>query len=130
MQWMSRTIGTIQVRSKGTLVDQLDYPAGALREMVSNAIVHRSFRSADEMTKISVKAADLIVISNPGGVHPGVDQDKLGLSPMLRLATSPSCAFAKTSRPATGAESSNRWHREYHAQTVFAATRVASHRCS
>lgn len=82
MQWMSRAIGTVQVRSEGTLVDQLDYPAGALREMVSNAIVHRSFRSADEMTKVSVTASDLIVISNPGGVHPGVDPSRLGLTPM------------------------------------------------
>ena len=80
--WMADTLGTVQVSRDGRLFDELDFPRGALRELISNALVHRSYRAADESTMISVRASDLIVITNPGGVHPGVDPTKLGLSQM------------------------------------------------
>lgn len=82
LRWISRSLGPVQVRRDATLVDELDYPAGSLRELVSNALVHRSFRSADEATTISVVVSDLIVITNSGGVHPGVEPGLLGLSPL------------------------------------------------
>jgi len=82
LRWMHHSLGPVQVRRAATLVDELDYPAGSLRELVSNALVHRSFRFADEATTISVVASDFIVITNPGGVHPGVDPGRLGLSPL------------------------------------------------
>jgi len=80
--WITKELGAVQVLRNGHLEDDLDYPTVALRELVGNALVHRSFRSADEATTISVQTSELIVITNPGGVHPGVDARRLGLSLM------------------------------------------------
>jgi len=82
IQWLSALLEPVQVRRDGRLVDELDYPIDALRELLSNALVHRSFTFSDEATTISVRGSEVVAITSPGGAHLGVDVTKLGLGPM------------------------------------------------
>ncbi len=54
-----------------------DYPFEALREVVMNALIHRSYESSSAPTRISW-FADRIEISNPGGPYGQVREDNLG----------------------------------------------------
>ena len=65
------------------MVDELDFPSEALREAVSNALIHRSLSTTSESTTIAIRVTPATVeITSPGGVHPGVDPNQLGLSPL------------------------------------------------
>ena len=81
MEWLERELGVIQVSKRWTMVDELDFPAEALREAISNALIHRSLGPISESTTIGVRVTPATVeITSPGGVHPGVDPQQLGLS--------------------------------------------------
>ncbi len=81
--WLDDQMGLVQVDRQGRLVDELDYPRAALREALSNALMHRSLSPSAESTSIAVRVTDsAVTITNPGGLHPGVDPHRLGLSPL------------------------------------------------
>jgi ATP-dependent DNA helicase RecG len=83
MEWLQRELGVVQVARRGTMIDELDFPAEALREALSNALIHRSLSPTSESTTIAVRVTPATVeITSPGGVHPGVDPYRLGLSPL------------------------------------------------
>jgi predicted HTH transcriptional regulator len=83
MEWLRRELGVVQVSRRGTLVDELDFPEEALREALSNALIHRSLSPTAESTTIAVRVTPATVeITSPGGLHPGVDPYQLGLSPL------------------------------------------------
>lgn len=54
-----------------------DYPFEALREVVMNALIHRTYESSSAPTRISW-FADRIEIANPGGPYGQVREDNLG----------------------------------------------------
>ena len=83
MEWLERELGVVQVSRRGAIVDELDFPSEALREALSNALIHRSLSPTSESTTIAVRVtAATVEITSPGGVHPGVDPHQLGLSPL------------------------------------------------
>lgn len=69
--WLNRNLRTsIKENPDGSLVDQLEIPALALRELVANALVHRALDTDTARIKditIRIKR-DRIVITNPGGL--------------------------------------------------------------
>jgi predicted HTH transcriptional regulator len=81
MEWLERELGVVQVSRRGEIVDELDFPSEALREALSNALIHRSLSPTSASTTIAVRVTPATVeITSPGGVHPGVDPHQLGLS--------------------------------------------------
>jgi predicted HTH transcriptional regulator len=81
MEWLERELGVVQVSRRGMMADELDFPAEALREALSNALIHRSLSPTADSTTIAVRVtAATVEITSPGGVHPGVDPNQLGLS--------------------------------------------------
>lgn len=69
--WLNRNLRTsIKENPDGSLVDQPEIPALALRELVANALVHRALDTDTARIKditIRIKR-DRIVITNPGGL--------------------------------------------------------------
>ena len=81
--WLDKEMGTVQVARDGNLFDELDFPREALREALSNALMHRSLSQATEATSISVRLTDdTVAVISPGGLHPGLDPRQLGLTPL------------------------------------------------
>jgi ATP-dependent DNA helicase RecG len=75
-----RELKTFQVERAGTLVDESDVPREAIREVLSNALVHRSFTPAMEPASIEVIVTDSeIEVKSPGGLHLGAEPATLGL---------------------------------------------------
>jgi ATP-dependent DNA helicase RecG len=78
--WLSQALGAAQVVRQGAVYDEPDYPLEAFRELVANALVHRSLAPGQESVPGSIAVSDrVVVISNPGGLSPGVELRKLGL---------------------------------------------------
>lgn len=94
----------VQVELAGNVFNELDVPRIALREMISNALVHRSLAEPLDGTPVEVVVGEhLVVITSPGSLHVGTDLRTLGLSAMsaarnltlvrlCQLATTPSGA--------------------------------------
>ncbi len=61
MEWLERELGVVQVSKRGTMVDELDFPAEALREAISNALIHRSLGPISESTTIGVRVTPATV---------------------------------------------------------------------
>jgi ATP-dependent DNA helicase RecG len=69
------------VRVGGTIrgfyrVDEPEYPDGALREAIVNAVVHRDYHRAGETVRVFMYT-DRVEIRSPGGLMPGVSLDEL-----------------------------------------------------
>jgi ATP-dependent DNA helicase RecG len=80
LQQLARDLNTVQVERDGALVNELDVPREALREVLSNALVHRSFADTLREASILVEVSDdAVVITSPGSIHFGADPDTLGL---------------------------------------------------
>jgi transposase-like protein len=63
------------------LVDESQIPRIALREILANALIHRSYSELMESTPVTVELSDLaVVISSPGGIHVAAHPTTLGLS--------------------------------------------------
>jgi len=78
---LARDLNPAQVFRDGGLYDQPDFPPEALREVISNALMHRSMTPATEVSPAAIrvhKAA--VVISSPGGLHVGGELAQLGLT--------------------------------------------------
>ena len=112
MEWLERELGLVQVSRRGTMFDELDFPSEALREAVSNALIHRSLSPTSESTTISVRVSPSTVeITSPGGVHPGVDPNQLGLSPLSTPRNSRVGSPVRSNdEPARESDSSRRKH--------------------
>ena len=83
MSWLAKVLRSTTRQHGGALRDDLEYPAIAFRELIGNALVHRSFRPADANTKISIHVTDeMVTITSPGTLAVAIDQSKLGLEPM------------------------------------------------
>ncbi|MGQ0847058.1 MAG: ATP-binding protein [Sporichthyaceae bacterium] len=68
------------VRGAGR-VDAWEYPEEALREAVTNALVHRDYSPASRGTQVQIEMyPDRLVLTNPGGLHGPVTADGLGES--------------------------------------------------
>lgn len=69
-----------QVEEGGNLVDEADVPLEALREIVSNALIHRSLTPSAEAHPVIVEVSTQAVrVISPGGLHSAVDPDRIGL---------------------------------------------------
>lgn len=60
--------------------ERVPYPAAALREAVTNALVHRDYLRAGAEVEVKM-FADRLVIANPGGLLPGVTLEALRRAP-------------------------------------------------
>ncbi|MEI6406994.1 MAG: RNA-binding domain-containing protein [Actinomycetes bacterium] len=79
LRWFRENLTLTPIRKNGEVFDEADFPLEALREAISNALVHRSV--APTFLQASCKVyvdEELIVITSPGGLIPAVDIRKLG----------------------------------------------------
>ncbi len=66
-------------KQTGKRADKTDYPVEALRELVTNALVHRDYSVHTVSSPITVKMfSDRIEIENPGGLYGRMTLDDLG----------------------------------------------------
>ena len=80
---LSSNLGHAQVEREGHLYEELDVPREALREIVSNALVHRSFVNGAKNESVLVEVTDeAVVVTSPGGIHVAADPRTLGLDPI------------------------------------------------
>lgn len=79
LEWARRTFESVIVgQPDGTVVDRVEYPIEAFRELVANALVHRDLDHWSEGLAVEVRLQrDRLVISNPGGLY-GITVDRLG----------------------------------------------------
>lgn len=83
MTALSANLGHAQVEREGQLYEELDVPTEALREVVSNALVHRSFVNGARNESVLVEVnEEAVVITSPGGIHVSADPRTLGLDPI------------------------------------------------
>ncbi len=86
MDTVATDLDQVQVMRNGALIDELDIPREALREVLSNALVHRSFAAGQSDISVLVEVSDeTVVITSPGGVHVTADPATLGLEPIAGL---------------------------------------------
>lgn len=81
MQWLRATLPTSQVpTARGELIDVLELPPTALREVVANALLHRSFTEARISQQVQVVVTDRTVrVTSPGMVAVGTDLRDIGV---------------------------------------------------
>lgn len=81
LQWLHVTLPTSQVpAADGRLMDVLELPPLALREIVANALLHRSFTEARVGQQVQVVVTDqTIKITSPGMVAAGTDLRDIGI---------------------------------------------------
>jgi ATP-dependent DNA helicase RecG len=78
---LSSDLGTIQVERDSGLVDDSEVPRIALREFLSNALVHRSFSAQMLAAPVTVEVSDeAVLISSPGGLYVWTDPSTLGMA--------------------------------------------------
>jgi len=71
---------TVQVVRGGAVVDESDVPREALRELISNALMHRSLSPAMATKQARIDITDeAVTVTSPGGLHIGVDPARLGI---------------------------------------------------
>ncbi len=76
---LAADLDSVQVERDGQVFDESDVPRTALRELLSNALVHRSF-SEHLTSSVTVEVSDhAVVITSPGGLHSGTDPSTLGM---------------------------------------------------
>ena len=71
MVWVERNTRTrIAYREDGHAADVPELPLGAVRELIANALVHRSLSPMSHGKRVDVRLSqDRLVISNPGGLY-------------------------------------------------------------
>lgn len=63
--------------------DPYEYPQEAVREVVTNALMHRDYSPASRGTQVQVELyADRLVVRNPGGIYGPIDVAALGAEPV------------------------------------------------
>lgn len=80
LDWLQRNMHTgIRVRADGHNVNWPEFPAGALRELVANALVHRDLSPHTQSKQVEIRLLpDRLVVSSPGGLW-GVSREQLGV---------------------------------------------------
>lgn len=80
LDWLQRNMHIgIQVRPDGHNVNRPEFPAGALREFIANALVHRDLSPHTQSKQVEIRLLpDRLVISSPGGLW-GVSREQLGV---------------------------------------------------
>jgi ATP-dependent DNA helicase RecG len=76
-----RELRTWQVADEtGNLRDELEVPREALREIIANALLHRSFSPTQEQKTVLIEIGEAaVVVTSPGGLYSGADLTRLGL---------------------------------------------------
>ncbi len=79
LDWLQRNMHTgIRVRPDGHNVNVPEFPTGALREFIANALVHRDLSPHTQSKQVEIRLLpDRLVISSPGGLW-GVSREQLG----------------------------------------------------
>jgi ATP-dependent DNA helicase RecG len=86
MASLTSDLDKVQVARGGAVADELDVPLEALREIVSNALVHRSFAAGQVEATITVDVTDeMVTVTSPGGIHVTADPATLGLASIAGL---------------------------------------------
>jgi ATP-dependent DNA helicase RecG len=97
-------VDTPKVVVDGQMYDELDVPREALREICSNALVHRSLAVPLDSTSVEVEVSDrMVVITSPGGLHEGNDLRTLGLGAMSSLRNPSLVRISELSTTPSGA---------------------------
>ncbi len=79
LAWARDTIAHVIRDDLGAVTDDLAYPQAAIRELVSNALVHRDLAAWSRGFAIEIRQLpDRLVIANPGGLF-GITVDRLGV---------------------------------------------------
>ena len=102
-QWVQRNTRTrVRFGSDGHGVDEPEYPAAAIRELVANALIHRDLgpHAASYPVTLTLEHHRLVV-SNPGGLW-GITVDRLGLGGVSSARNDVLLGIAKNVR--TGAD--------------------------
>ncbi|MDO5049814.1 MAG: ATP-binding protein [Actinomycetaceae bacterium] len=78
VDWIARNASTeIVYRPDGHAVDRPEFPLIGIREIISNALVHRSLEALTSSKNIEIRLTnELLVITNPGGLW-GTTTDRL-----------------------------------------------------
>lgn len=80
---VAKDLSAIQVARGGALFDELDVPREALREIVSNALIHRSFAPGQlDKSVLVVVSEESVEVTSPGSLHFLEDPATLGLVPV------------------------------------------------
>lgn len=79
-RWAAKNMSsTIRGGSSGDVRTQYDYPLEAVRELVTNALIHRDLDTWSQGLAVEVRLRQgRFVIANPGGLY-GITVDRLGL---------------------------------------------------
>lgn len=81
LRWVARNSrARVRFGADGVGRDELEYPPEAVRELLSNALVHRDYGPYALSEAITLRLqSDKLVLSNPGGLH-GLTVERLGLT--------------------------------------------------
>lgn len=75
-----RAASGVGVAERSMRTETMPYPVLALREAITNAVVHRDYMRPGAEVEVKM-FADRLVVSNPGGLLPGVTIEALRQSP-------------------------------------------------
>ncbi len=104
LEALNQELGIMQVVRRGQLFDELDIPRETLREVLSNALVHRGFAPSQRDTSVLVEVADSsVVVTSPGGLHVDADLEKLGMTHMSGVRNVSLVRIAEELRSPSGA---------------------------
>ncbi|MEJ5944304.1 RNA-binding domain-containing protein [Pseudokineococcus basanitobsidens] len=80
LRWVQRSSRTrLRRAAPGVVRDEPEYPLDAVRELLSNALIHRDLGAHALTTAVTLRLDDArLVVSNPGGLW-GITVDRLGL---------------------------------------------------
>ncbi|EFM46725.1 AAA family ATPase [Mobiluncus mulieris] len=89
LYWVARnTRRAVAYREDGNAVDVPEFPMNAVRELVANALVHRSLSNVTASKRVEIRLTpDRLVIASPGGLW-GVSEKQLGY-PGAKSAVNP-----------------------------------------
>lgn len=94
----------VHARGAG-IIDVLDVPREALREVISNALIHRSLAPGNQReTSILIEVTEeAVVITSPGSLHSSADTANLGLTPIAGVRNYSLVRQSEQQRTPTGA---------------------------
>jgi ATP-dependent DNA helicase RecG len=98
LSWVQRNTRTrVRFGYDGHGRDESEYPVEAVRELLSNALIHRDLGPYALGEAITLKIDNRqLILSNPGGLW-GLSVDRLGLTGVTSARTDTLCGFVKTS---------------------------------
>lgn len=104
MEWARRNLRTgVRVGPDGNNYDHPEFPLGAVRELIANALVHRDLGPHTQSKRVEIRLLpDRLVITSPGGLW-GVSRQQLGTASGKSAVNEHLygiCAYLNTSRGA------------------------------